>query len=67
MAQGISFGWIMLRRLTSVGSRPSVCAIRSMVRSMAKVASGRPAPRYGALGTLLVATIRAVAAKFAIL
>jgi len=38
-----------------------------MVRSMAKAASGRPAPRYGAFGTLLVATIRAVAAKFAIL
>ena len=57
----------MLRRLTSAGSRPSVPAIRSIVRSMASAASGRPAPRYGAFGTLLVAATRAVAAKFAIL
>jgi hypothetical protein len=57
----------MLRRRTSAGSRPSALAIRSIVRSMASAASGRPAPRYGAFGTLLVAAMRAAAAKFAIL
>ena len=29
-----------------------------MLRSMANAASGRPAPRYGAFGTLLVAAMR---------
>jgi len=56
-----------LRKRTSAGSRPSSLAMTSMVRSIAKAASGRPAPRYGALGTLLVAAILALIAIASIL
>ena len=38
-------GGIMLRRRTSAGSSPSSPAMRSIVRSIANAASGRPAPR----------------------
>jgi len=53
----------MLRSRTSAGSSPNSPAMRSIVRSIANVASGRPAPRYGAFGTLLVAAMRAWTAK----
>ena len=67
MRYGISSARIMLRKRTSAGSRPSSLAMTSMVRSIAKAASGRPAPRYGALGTLLVAAILALIAIASIL
>ena len=48
-----------LRRRTSTGSIPSSAANRSIARSTAAIASGRPAPRYAATGVVLVTTLRA--------
>ena len=45
VVNGNSSCLIQLRRRTSIGSRPSSAASSSMMRSMAYVASGRPAPR----------------------
>ncbi len=45
-----------LRRRSSTGSIPSSRAATSMTRSIAYVASGRPAPRYGPVGVVLVKT-----------
>ena len=45
-----------LTRRTSAGSMPISAAKRSMARSMAAVASGRPAPRYATVGVVLVIT-----------
>ena len=46
-----------LRRRTSAGSRPISAANRSIARSIACVASGRPAPRNGPMGVVLVTTL----------
>jgi len=43
-------------RRTSAGSRPASAAKRSMARSSACVASGRPAPRIEVVGVVLVTT-----------
>ena len=48
-------------RRTSAGRRPISAANRSMARSMAAVASGRPAPRYAPTGVVLVTTESATA------
>ena len=48
-----------LRRRTSAGSIPSSVANRSTARSIAAVASGRPAPRYAPTGGVVVTTTRA--------
>ena len=45
---------IKLRRRSSAGSSSSARAAVSISRSMAKHASGRPAPRYAATGAVLV-------------
>ena len=45
-----------LRRRTSAGSSPSSTASRSIARSIICVASGRPAPRTGPVGVVLVTT-----------
>jgi hypothetical protein len=50
-----SFG-TRFRRRTSAGSMPISRAKRSIPRSMAAVASGRPAPRYAAVGHVFVST-----------
>src|SRR5213592_2059814 len=44
----------MLRRRSSARSMSSCRAIRSMSRSMAKTACGRPAPRTTVVGTRLI-------------
>src|SRR5262249_24752210 len=64
---GISSARIMLRKRTSAGSSPSSPATRSTIRSMAKAASGRPAPPYGAVGALLVGGVPGSAARGAVL
>ena len=46
-----------LRRRTSAGSSPISAANRSIARSIACVASGRPAPRNGPIGVVLVTTL----------
>ena len=43
-------------RRTSAGSRPASSAKRSIARSIACVASGRPAPRYAVIGVVFVTT-----------
>ena len=43
-------------RRTSTGSLPSLRASASTARSIAYVASGRPAPRYASVGTVFVKT-----------
>jgi hypothetical protein len=43
-------------RRTSAASMPISAAKMSMARSMAAVASGRPAPRYATVGVVLVIT-----------
>src|SRR5437763_17178445 len=53
---GIAEDGMRLRRRSSMGSRPSWRAATSMTRSMAYVASGRPAPRYGPGGVVFVYT-----------
>ena len=45
-----------LRRRTSAGSISTSAANRSTARSMAEVASGRPAPRKAPLGVVVVGT-----------
>ena len=45
-----------LRRRTSAGSMPISAANMSIARSIACVASGRPAPRNAPIGVVLVAT-----------
>ena len=45
-----------LRRRSSIGSIASSRAAASIVVSIRYVASGRPAPRYGPVGTLFVRT-----------
>jgi hypothetical protein len=67
VVDGMSSARIMLRKRTSAGSSPSSAATRSTMRSIAKAASGRPAPRYGAFGTLLVAAMLASIARASIL
>ena len=49
---GIAEAGIRLRRRSSIGSILSSMAATSMTRSMAYVASGRPAPRYGPVGVV---------------
>src|SRR4051794_11386499 len=49
-----SKGGIRLRRRTSTGSMPISAANRSIARSIAAAASGRPAPRYAPVGVVLV-------------
>ena len=44
------------RRRTSAGSSDSSAASRSIARSSICVASGRPAPRTGPIGVVLVTT-----------
>jgi len=53
---GIAEGGMRLRRRSSMGSMPSSRAATSMTRSIAYVASGRPAPRYGPVGVVCVNT-----------
>src|SRR6267378_1700002 len=53
---GIAEGGMRLRRRSSMGSRPSSRAATSITRSIAYVASGRPAPRYGPVGVVFVYT-----------
>ena len=53
---GIAEAGIRLRRRSSTGSIPSSRAATSMTRSIAYVASGRPAPRYGPVGVVFVNT-----------
>ena len=48
-----------MRRRTSAGSIPISAANRSIARSIAAVASGRPAPRYAPIGVVVVTTERA--------
>ena len=43
-------------RRTSAGSTPAASANRSIARSIAAAASGRPAPRYAPTGVVLVTT-----------
>ena len=43
---------------TFTGSKFVFNATRSMIRSIEKVASGRPAPRYAATGVVFVTTVR---------
>ncbi len=45
---------IQFRARSSSGSMPSSAARSSMIRSMPKVASGRPAPRYASVGIFVV-------------
>ena len=45
-----------LSRRTSTGSLPSSRASASTARSIAYVASGRPAPRYASVGVVCVKT-----------
>ena len=45
-----------LRRRSSAGSRSSSAASASIARSIAYVASGRPAPRYAPVGVVFVTT-----------
>ncbi len=45
-------------RRTSIGSMPSSAANMSIARSIACVASGRPAPRNAEIGVVFVATER---------
>jgi hypothetical protein len=52
-------GGSRLRRRTSAGSTPISAANRSIARSTAAVASGRPAPRYAPTGVVFVTTDRA--------
>ena len=57
---GVLYGYTssasrFLRR-TSAGSISISAANRSMARSMAAAASGRPAPRNGRIGVVLVTT-----------
>jgi len=47
-----------LRRRSFTGSMPVTRAASSIARSSMKFASGRPAPRYGAVGVVLVKTQR---------
>ena len=58
MRYGKSAGAMRLRRRTSTGSRPSSAASRSIERSTSAAASGRPAPRRGAVGVAVVTTLR---------
>jgi hypothetical protein len=44
-----------MRRI-STGSLPTAAASLSIVRSIAYVASGRPAPRYASVGVVFVKT-----------
>ena len=55
VSYGNASGGRKLRRRTTSGSSPSFRAARSTIRSMRKAASGRPAPRYGPVGTFVVA------------
>ena len=54
---GSENGGTRFRRRTSTGSSPVSSANRSMARSIAATASGRPAPRYAATGVVLVTTL----------
>ena len=51
---GICSGWMMLRARSSARSMFSSRATRSISRSMANTACGRPAPRTTVVGTRLV-------------
>ncbi len=48
---------IRFTRRTSAGSIPISVANRSMARSIAAAASGRPAPRYAVVGVVFVTTL----------
>ena len=52
--KGKRSGGIRLRRRSSAGSSAIARAAVSISRSIAKHASGRPAPRYAATGAVLV-------------
>ena len=54
--KGIADGGMTFRRRSSTGSTPSSRAARSITRSMAYVASGLPAPRYGPVGVVFEKT-----------
>ena len=55
---GSANGAMRLRRRTATGSSPTSAANRSIARSIAAVASGRPAPRYPDTGVVVVTTER---------
>ena len=54
--KGIADGGMTFLRRSSTGSTPSSRAARSITRSMAYVASGLPAPRYGPVGVVFEKT-----------
>ena len=58
VVNGKASGGIRFFRRSSAGSIPSSVASRSIARSTSAVASGRPAPRYGATGVAFVTTLR---------
>ena len=53
-------------RRTSAGSSPASPAKRSIARSIACVASGRPAPRIEVVGVVLVTTDTVLVSTFGI-
>src|SRR5262249_24283614 len=53
---GNASGGIKLRKRTSAGSRPSVSAMRSIIRSITRTPCGRPAPRTAPVGWRFVYT-----------
>ena len=56
VVNGNDSGGMKLRRRSSLGSIPISAANTSIIRSIASVASGRPAPRYAPMGAVLVVT-----------
>ena len=56
VVNGNSSCLIQFFRRTSIGSSPTSMASSSMIRSIAYVASGRPAPRYASVNVVFVNT-----------
>ena len=61
---GNDSGGMKLRRRSSLGSIPISAANTSTIRSIASVASGRPAPRYAPIGAVFVVTELVLTATF---
>ena len=66
VVNGKASGEMKFLRRTSAGSSPISAAKRSTARSIAWVASGRPAPRNGPTGVVFVTTACAWTSIFGI-
>ena len=65
-SSGNASGGMKFRLRISTGSMPSSSAAMSMMRSSICVASGRPAPRYAAVGVVFVAALQALSSTLGI-